>query len=72
MFSIFFVKIKITAMNENMYVPDEDTYMKMYLKRLFTVDFFIDKISLNARKGKVMFKNTILLHCFAGKSTRYF
>lgn len=46
--------------------PDEDTFMKWFLGRLFTRNFFVNTIAFNARKDKVQFKNTVVLHCFAG------
>lgn len=69
--NIFHFFILISTMTEDINAPDEDYFMKWFLARIFTRNFFVDLIGFNARGAKVQFKNTVLLRCFAGKFTAF-
>lgn len=56
-------------MADQMKTPDEYNFMKYFVARLFSRDFFVNTIGFNASGKKVQFKGTIIFRCFAGEST---
>lgn len=53
-------------MNNGINVPDMDLYMKRYIKKLFTIECFLNKITFNGRGNTINLKHSVILHCFAG------
>lgn len=57
-------------MAEKIMAPDEENFMKYFIARIFTQNFFVHTLKFNARGTGVQFKNTVVLHCFAGETRR--